>query len=276
MRPYPRAVNTKIMGILNVTPDSFSDGGRLDTVEAAVRTARQMVAEGASVLDVGGESTRPGAEEVAVEEELRRVVPAIDAIRRAFRDEDEEPLISVDTRKPEVARAAVHAGADIWNDVSALTFSERSVDVAAELGCAVILMHSLNLGMAGGTPDYTDPVADIRAFLAERMTACRKAGIDHITLDPGIGFGKRLEHNLAILANVSAFAIDGVPVLIGASRKSFIGKLDGSAVEERLGGSIATALLAAQSGASVVRVHDVLETKQALVVAEAVSGASGR
>ena len=260
------------MGILNVTPDSFSDGGRLDTVEAAVRQAKQMVADGADILDIGGESTRPGAEEVNVEEELRRVVPAVEAIRRAFRDEDEEPLISVDTRKPAIARAAVHAGADIWNDVSALTFSEHSVATAAELGCAVILMHSLNRGMAGGSPDYDDPVADIRAYLAERMQTCRDAGIDDITLDPGIGFGKRLEDNLAVLANVSAFAIDGTPILIGASRKSFIGILDGSPMEDRLGGSLAAALLAAQAGVDVVRVHDVRDTKQALVLAEAIAG----
>ena len=267
----------KIMGVINVTPDSFSDGGRFAGVEAAVRQARRLVEEGADILDIGGESTRPGARTVPVAEELRRVVPAVAAIRAAFAEADQEPLISVDTRKPEVAREAIHEGADIWNDVSALTYGGDSLSVAAELGCDLVLMH------AKGSPEtmqddprYADPVGEIARWLEGRLRACEARGIEpgQVTLDPGIGFGKRLEDNLAILASVGSFAVEGCRVLIGASRKSFIGKLDGSKVGDRLGGSVAAAVLAAQGGADVIRVHDVAQTRQALIVAQAVMRAN--
>jgi dihydropteroate synthase len=261
------------MGVLNVTPDSFSDGGRYATVERAVAQAERLAEQGAHILDIGGESTRPGAETVSVPEELRRTVPVITALRAAFKDADVPPILSIDTRKPDVARAAIEAGADIWNDVSALTYSPDSLSTAADLGCDIILMH------AQGTPEtmqdaptYTDPVTEICDWLKARVEACKSAGIDtdQITLDPGVGFGKTLQHNLAILANIDQFTALGHPILIGASRKSFIGKLDGSQATERLGGSIAAALIAAQSGVDIVRVHDVEETRQAMIVAEAI------
>ena len=265
----------QVMGILNVTPDSFSDGGRHDALEAAVARARTMIDEGADIIDVGGESTRPGAQTVPVEEELRRTVPVVRAIREATQDLDPGPLISIDTRKPEVAEAAVLAGADIWNDVSALTYDARSLPLAADLGCPVILMH------ARGTPDtmqdrprYDDPVEDVLAFLRGRIDACERAGVDRdaVTIDPGIGFGKRLSDNLALLKATDRFAALA-PVLIGTSRKSFIQKIDGSPVERRLPGSLASALYALQGGASVLRVHDVWETVQAVRVWEAVAHA---
>jgi dihydropteroate synthase len=263
------------MGILNVTPDSFSDGGRHDALEAAVKRAQAMLNEGADIIDIGGESTRPGAQTVPVEEELRRTVPVIQALRDAIADCDPAPLISIDTRKPEVAEAAILAGADIWNDVSALTYSERSIAVAAELECPLILMH------AQGTPEtmqdrprYDDPVEEVLAFLRARIEACEAAGIDRdlITIDPGIGFGKRLEDNLALLRHTRRFA-DLAPVLIGTSRKSFIQKMDGSPVERRLPGSLASALYTVGQGASVLRVHDVWETVQAVRVWEGIDRA---
>ena len=263
----------KIMGILNVTPDSFSDGGQHDVLEAAVKRARAMMDEGADIIDIGGESTRPGAKAVPVEEELRRIVPVIKAIRAATQDDDPGPVISVDTRKPEVAEAAILAGADIWNDVSALTYSEASLPLAAELGCPLILMH------AQGTPDtmqdrphYDDPVQEILDWLASRIEICIEAGIEqyNITIDPGIGFGKRLEDNLAILRNTDRFAALA-PTLIGTSRKSFIQTIDGSPVEKRLAGSLASGLYAAAKGTAILRVHDVAEMRQAIRVWETIA-----
>ena len=258
-----------LMGIVNVTPDSFSDGGQYNSVEAAVDHALRLVAEGAHVLDVGGESTRPGAPYVPVAEELDRVIPVIESLRART----ETPL-SIDTRKPEVAREAVAMGAEIWNDVSALTFSPKSVSAAALLGVTIILMH------AQGTPErmqdspsYDDPVADVCAYLAARRDECVEAGIParRIVLDPGIGFGKTLEHNLALLRGLDHFITLGHPVLVGASRKRFIAALDrDEAAETRLGGSVAAVLAAAQRGATWFRVHDVAATRQALAVANAI------
>lgn len=256
----------KIMGILNVTPDSFSDGGHFSDLDAAVRHARRLVDEGADILDIGGESTRPGALTVPWEEERDRVVPVVQAIRVATQDEDPGPVISIDTRKPEVAEAAVLAGADIWNDVSALTYSDDSVALAADLGCPVILMHAQGTPeMMQDKPNYDDPVDEVLAYLRARIAACEAAGIERnqITIDPGIGFGKRLEDNLAILRHTSRF-VGLAPTLIGTSRKSFIQKIDGSSVDQRLGGSLASALFAAYNGASILRVHDVIETRQAI------------
>lgn len=263
----------KIMGILNVTPDSFSDGGQFVDLDRAVAQARRLIDDGADMLDIGGESTRPGAQAVPWQVERDRVVPVIQAIRDATRDQDPEPIISIDTRKPEVAEAAVLAGADIWNDVSALTYSDDSLTLAAELGCPVILMH------AQGTPEtmqdrphYTAVVEEVLDWLEGRIAACESAGIDRasMTIDPGIGFGKRLEDNLVILRHTARFAALA-PTLIGTSRKSFIQTIDGSAVNQRLGGSLASALYAAKEGAAILRVHDVAETRQALRVWDCVA-----
>ena len=262
----------QIMGILNVTPDSFSDGGHFMDPDVAVKTALRLIDEGADIIDIGGESTRPGAEEVSISEEVQRTIPVIIALREAVRDFDVEPQISIDTRKADVAEAAILAGADIWNDVSGLTFDPRSEALAADLGCRVILMH------AQGSPEtmqdnpvYGDAVYEVKDWLAKRIDACEFAGIDrkNITLDPGIGFGKRLGDNLALFARLKEFEMLGCPVLMGASRKSFIGRIDGSAADDRLGGSLAAALWAAQNGASILRVHDVSETVQAVRVWEA-------
>ncbi len=255
----------RVMGILNVTPDSFSDGGRYLDLGAAVERAWRMVEEGADIIDVGGESTRPGAAPVPLEEELRRVVPVIEAVASKL------PVpVSVDTSKPEVMRAAVAAGAGLVNDVRALR-APGALEAAAELGVPVCLMH-----MQGEprtmqrAPVYRDVVAEVRAFLLERVAACEAAGIprERILIDPGFGFGKTLEHNLALMRRLDAFVETGLPVLVGVSRKSMIGALLGDApVERRLHGSVAAAVVAACKGAAIVRVHDVAATVEALRVA---------
>ncbi len=269
--------SAKIMGILNVTPDSFSDGGRYHDLDLAVKRGMTLIDEGAHILDIGGESTRPGAIEIDIKEEVRRTVPVIIALREAMRDLDIEPQISIDTRKPDVALAAIHAGADIWNDVSALTFDARSEAVAAELQCPLILMHAQgDPETMQHSPYYGDPVAEIKDWLSKRIDACDFAGIDTglITIDPGIGFGKRLEDNLALIARLSEIKALGHPVLMGASRKSFIGKIDGSSADDRLGGSLAAALYSVMQGADILRVHDVSETAQAVKVWEAIHEAN--
>jgi dihydropteroate synthase len=258
----------QIMGVVNTTPDSFSDGGRFLNPNLAMSQALRLIDEGANIIDIGGESTRPGAQPVSIKDEVARTVPVIIALREALREQDFEPQISIDTRKPEVAEAAILAGADIWNDVSALTFDTRSEGLAADLGCELILMHAQgDPETMQDNPVYADPVAEIKDWLAKRIDACEFAGIDRtkITLDPGIGFGKRQEDNLAIFANLDAFHDLGCPVLMGASRKSFIGRIDGSTADDRLGGSIAAALWSAALGAEIIRVHDVRETVQAIV-----------
>jgi dihydropteroate synthase len=258
--------------VTNVTPDSFSDGGRLLEAGAALAHARRMIADGADILDIGGESTRPGAAPVAADEEIARVVPLI----RALRAESAIP-ISVDTMKPATARAAVEAGATIWNDVTALRHDPASLSTAAELGCEVILMHMQGEpGTMQAQPRYDDVVAEVAAFLAQRAEAAVTAGVarEKIWLDPGIGFGKHMiRHNLPLLAGLRAIVALGFPVLLGASRKSFIGALDGGApADARLGGSVAAALIGAEARVAAVRVHDVRETVQALRVWEAVRG----
>lgn len=259
------------MGVVNVTPDSFSDGGRFFGEAVAVQHARRLLADGADILDIGGESTRPGAEPVDARIELDRVLPVIEAVRR----ESAVP-ISIDTAKPEVARAAVRAGATIWNDVTALRGAPDSAVVAAELGCEVILMH-----MQGeprtmqDDPRYDDVLAEVRDFLLERAEAAMAAGVarERISLDPGIGFGKRLEHNLALLRALPQLRSFGFPLVLGVSRKRFIQAIQSSATssEDRLGGSIAAALWGARCGADVIRVHDVRETVQALAVQHALA-----
>jgi len=254
------------MGIVNVTPDSFSDGGRYVGVSAAVDAALQMVADGADVIDVGGESTRPGAAPVGVDDEIARVVPVIEGIRR-----QSDVAISIDTMKPTVARAAMDAGAAIWNDVNAL-HAQTAFELASGLGCDVVLMH-----MQGdprtmqANPTYGDVVADVIAFLRGRAHAAMLAGVpaERIWVDPGIGFGKTLAHNLALTAAVGTLKAEtGFKLLYGASRKSFIARIDPAAKDAgaRLGGSIASAIRAASLGADMLRVHDVRETVQALRV----------
>lgn len=270
----PTVARPKVMGIVNATPDSFSDGGRFLAPEAALAQARRLIADGADILDIGAESTRPGADPVPAEVEIERLVPLIQALRA----ESDVP-ISVDTMKPQVARAAVAAGAGIWNDVAALRYAPDSLAVAAELGCEVVLMH-----MQGeprtmqAEPRYDDVVAEVAAFLFARAEAAMVAGVARgkIWLDPGIGFGKDpLRHNLPLLAGLDRIVALGFPVLLGASRKAFIGALDpGATVDQRLGGSIAAALAGASAGVAAVRVHDVRETVQALTVQAAI--AAGR
>ncbi|WP_125256212.1 dihydropteroate synthase [Brevundimonas fluminis] len=264
-------VGPRVMGIVNVTPDSFSDGGRLSSVEAAVAHGLRLVDQGADLLDVGGESTRPGAEPVSEAEEIARVVPVIARLRAAWNGQ-----ISIDTMKPPVARAAVAAGATMWNDVTALTFSPDAPAVAAQLGCDVVLMH-----MKGeprtmqADPLYDDVVAEVRDWLLDRAEAAMTAGVarERIRLDPGIGFGKTAAHNLALTARLDALTATGFPVLYGASRKRTIQSVDPTATDpgDRLGGSLALALEAARRGAEIVRVHDVRETVQALAVQAALA-----
>jgi len=262
----------RIMGILNVTPDSFSDGGQHESAELAVKQALRLIDEGADIIDIGGESTRPGAAEVDIQEETRRTVPVIRAIRAATRDHDQDVLISIDTRKPYVAESAIFAGADIWNDVSGLGFDARSAEVAAELACPVIMMHAQGAPETmQDNPNYENVVPEVLDWLKRRTDEVIAAGVDSavITLDPGIGFGKRQEDNLALLRHLDKFKALGFPLLMGASRKSFIGRIDGSNADDRLGGSIAAALWSAQAGADILRVHDVSETVQAVKVWEA-------
>lgn len=261
------------MGIVNVTPDSFSDGGQFLSATDGIEHACGLLAQGADILDIGGESTRPGAAPVSEFDEILRVVPLIEAIRRAS-----DIPISIDTMKPGVARAAIKAGATIWNDVAALRFSPEAPEVAAELGCEIVLMHMLGEpGTMQDAPRYDDVVAEVEAFLLARASAAIAAGVakDRIWLDPGIGFGKTLEHNLALLAALPRFVALGYPILLGASRKRFIAGIDPSAHEaaDRLGGSIAAHLVGAEAGVAAVRVHDVRETVQALDVLRAVRSA---
>lgn len=258
------------MGIVNVTPDSFSDGGQFLSAADGVEHARRLIAQGADILDIGGESTRPGAAPVSEFDEILRVVPLIEAVRRAS-----DVPISVDTMKPAVARAAIKAGATIWNDVTALRFSPEAPEVAAELGCDVVLMHMLGEpGTMQDAPRYDDVVAEVEAFLLGRALTATAAGVarEKIWLDPGIGFGKTLEHNLVLLAALPRFVALGYPILLGASRKRFIAGVDPSAhaASDRLGGSIAAHLAGAQAGVAAVRVHDVRETVQALDVLAAI------
>lgn len=257
-----------VMGVINATPDSFSDGGHFAHPEAAVMQARKLMAQGANILDIGGESTRPGAELVDIQEELSRVLPILEAIRREC-----SIAISIDTRKPDVARAAVAAGADCWNDVSALTFAPDSLATAVSLDVPVVLMHAQgDPKTMQQDPQYRDVTGDVLNFLVGRIGQAVQAGLklSNIIVDPGIGFGKTLEHNLTLLRDLPRFVALGRPVLIGASRKRFIAALDqGAEVGERLGGSVAAALFAAQHGAQILRVHDVAETRQALTVQKA-------
>ena len=259
-----------VMGIVNVTPDSFSDGGQLATQEAALAHALRLIAEGAEVLDVGGESTRPGSEPVSEDEEIARTLPLITAIRARW-----DGVISIDTMKPGVARAAAAAGAGMWNDVTALSHAPDSLTTAAELGCEVVLMHMKGAPKTmQDDPRYDDVVAEVVAHLAARAEAALAAGVarDRIWLDPGIGFAKTTDHNLTLTARLEALVDLGFPVLYAASRKRVIQGVDetATAATDRLGGSLALALEGARRGARRVRVHDVRETVQALKLQAAV------
>lgn len=260
----------KVMGVLNITPDSFSDGGQLfrqgtPNLDRVLARAEQMLSEGAAILDVGGESTRPGAEPVSARQEMDRVLPVVEALARRF-----ETVISVDTSSPELMRAAAAAGAGMINDVRALE-REGAVEAAAATGLPVCLMH-----MQGRPPDmqdapnYRDVVVEVADYLRQRADACMAAGIaaSAIVVDPGFGFGKTVQHNLQLLRGLPQLQKLGFPVLVGLSRKSLIGKLLGCEVDQRLAGSLALAVIAAERGASIVRCHDVRETADALKLLE--------
>ena len=259
----------RVMGIVNVTPDSFSDGGAHDSVDAAVAHGLRLVQEGADLLDIGGESTRPGAEEVSVDEELRRVIPVIERLAMQV-----AVPISIDTSKPEVMRAAVEAGAGLINDVFALR-REGALEAASALGVPVVLMHMQGEPRSmQDAPDYDDVVAEVHRFLAERIFVAEMAGIAkcNIVADPGFGFGKNTRHNLQLLAQLQRFTELGVPVLAGLSRKKSIGELTGQDdPHDRVSGSVAAHLIAAQHGALLLRVHDVAATVAALKVWNAVA-----
>ena len=263
----------KIMGVVNVTPDSFSDGGRYSGAAAAIDHGLRLAGEGADILDIGGESTRPGASPVEEQEELARVLPVIEGLAAKT-----DAVISIDTRKPFVARAALSAGATIWNDVSALTFAPESLEVAATSPCRIVLMHAQGDPQTmQKNPRYDDVVEEVRGFLAARLDACVKAGVarERLIVDPGIGFGKTAEHNLALLAGLEKFLSLGAPILAGVSRKRFIAAVDrpGPAAE-RLGGSLAAGLAAVGRGAEFLRVHDAAATRQALAVYYSIKSAS--
>jgi dihydropteroate synthase len=260
---------TKLMGIVNVTPDSFSDGGLFRDPEGAIAHAMRLADEGADLLDIGGESTRPGAEAVSAAEELDRVGPVLDGLRGS-------PVpISIDTSKVAVAEAALDAGAAIVNDVTALRSEPGLAALCAGRDCGLVLMHMQGTPRTmQETPTYDDVVLDVKAFLAERIEFARSEGVaeERIWVDPGIGFGKTVDHNLELLRRLGELGELGCPIVVGASRKSFLGHLTGREVHERIGGTIASNVLALRAGAAVFRVHDVAELRQALDVADAILG----
>lgn len=255
-----------IMGVVNVTPDSFSDGGQYATTDEAIQHANRLIAEGADILDIGGESTRPGSLPVSLEEELSRVIPVIEfAVHKRI-------PVSVDTSKPAVMQAAIHAGAELVNDVNALQ-APGALEAVAESSAMVCLMHMQGTPETmQNTPHYTDVVTEVQAFLARRIDAARNAGIpaERILIDPGFGFGKTLAHNLTLLQQLDRLLVIGCPILVGLSRKSMLGAITGNTVDNRLHASVAAALLAVIKGAKIVRVHDVKATRDALSVLEAV------
>ena len=267
-QPRPRIAGLaldrpRIMGVVNVTPDSFFDGDQFDDASMAIDHARRLVEEGADILDIGGESTRPGSDPVPLDEELARVLPVIEGLAGKV-----DARLSIDTRKAEVMRRALAAGVDIVNDVSALTYDPESLSIVAQAGVPVVLMHAQgDPKTMQDDPVYEDVVLDVFDYLEARIEACLRAGIarEKIVVDPGIGFGKTLDHNLTLLSHLSLLHGLGLPVLVGASRKSFIGHLTGAkSADQRLPGSLAAAVHAVSQGAQIVRVHDVAETRQAL------------
>jgi dihydropteroate synthase len=261
-----------VMGIVNVTPDSFSDGGRYDRLELALAHGRRLARQGADLLDIGGESTRPGAAEVSVDSELQRVIPVIQALA----DQVDVP-ISIDTSKPEVMRAAVAAGAIMINDINGLQ-AAGAVETVAELDAMACIMHMQGRPRTmQEDPHYEDVVSEVRQFLADRLVVCRAAGVapERLCVDPGFGFGKTLEHNLTLLRELDAFRELGAPVLAGISRKSMIGAITGREdPDERLAGSLAAAVIATLNGAAIIRVHDVAATVDAVKVVNAISASA--
>ncbi len=252
------------MGILNITPDSFADGDLYTNEAAAIKHAKQMIKDGADIIDIGGESTRPSSTPVSEQEELLRVLPIIKALK-------DEITISIDTQKPAVAKAALEAGADMINDITGLT-NEKMREVAAKHNCPVIIMHMQGTPQTmQQQPEYEDVTTEIKHFFQQQITLAKEAGINNLILDPGIGFGKTLQHNLQILNNLDHFQDLKFPILIGTSRKSFIDKITPTKPEERLPGTLAANTIAIQKGAQIIRVHDVKEAKQAIQVAEAIN-----
>ena len=252
-----------LMGVVNVTPDSFSDGGSFLDPQAAIAHARRLIAEGADIVDIGGESSRPGAQAVAEQEELKRVLPVLKALK--------DVPVSVDTRRPSVMRAVLAEGASMINDIEALS-SPGALDAVADTDCAVCLMHKKgDPATMQNAPSYGDVALEVRDFLSARISACQIAGIekDRITIDPGFGFGKTVAHNFTLLKRLPELAALGMPVVAGWSRKSTLGAVTGRPVGERLAGSLAAALLALQAGATILRVHDVKETRDVIAVWEA-------
>jgi len=257
------------MGVVNVTPDSFSDGGEFFDADAAVAHCRELLDQGADILDIGGESTRPGAQPVTAEEEARRVLPVVEGAAAMG------ARISIDTTKVDVARRAIEAGASIVNDVSAFRFEPELAGMVAEAGVECCLMHMLGEPRTmQENPRYDDVVSEVKAFLEERLEFATAAGVpeERVWLDPGIGFGKTVEHNLELLRRLDEIAAIGRPVVVGTSRKSFLGKLTGKTEKDRLPGTIATNVLALERGARIFRVHDVAEVAEALKVAAATLG----
>jgi dihydropteroate synthase len=255
------------MGVVNVTPDSFSDGGQFLDPKAAIAHARQLIEEGADILDIGGESSRPGAQAVAEQDELARVLPVLKALK--------DVPVSIDTRRPAVMRAVLAEGASMINDIEALE-GPGALDAVADTDCAICLMHKKGAPSdMQKDPRYEDVVVEVRDFLFQRISACEIAGIerDRITVDPGFGFGKTVDHNLSLLKRLPEIAALGVPVVAGWSRKSTLGTITGRPVTERLAASLAAALLAVQHGATILRVHDVRETRDALAVMQAMGKA---
>ena len=255
------------MGVVNITPDSFSDGGKFLEPKDAIEHARRLIEEGADILDIGGESSRPGAQAVAEQEELERILPVLKALK--------DIPVSVDTRRPSVMRAALAEGASMINDIEALT-APGALDAVADTDCAVCLMHKKgDPATMQQAPSYVDVALEVRDFLAARVSACQIAGIekDRITIDPGFGFGKTVQHNLTLLKRLPELAALGFPVVAGWSRKSTLGAITGRPADERLPASLSAALLAVQHGATILRVHDVRETRDALAVMQALEKA---
>lgn len=256
-----------VMGIVNVTPDSFSDGGKYSSVDLAIEHALQLIAEGADILDIGGESTRPGATPVGLDEELKRVIPVIEALSKVTT----VPL-SIDTYKPGVMRAAIQAGVDIVNDICALR-EEGALEIVANSNAGVCLMHMQGTPQTMQVnPQYYDVVTEVKQFLADRVDACLKHGIasERITLDPGFGFGKTTAHNVALIQHLDSFAELGFPLLVGLSRKSVLGRIAGGDEQQRLHAGLAASVISVMKGAKIVRVHDVKATVHALKVVAAV------
>ncbi len=262
---YDLSQRTHIMGVLNVTPDSFSDGGVYFDVERAIARGQQMANEGADFIDIGGESSRPGSEPITDDEELRRVIPVIDRLAKTV-----SIPISIDTYKSKVAGKALNAGAQIVNDISGLTFDSNMVNVVREFEACIVLMHMKGTPKTmQKEPSYGDVVEEVAGFLAQQAGIARKEGIFRVFVDPGIGFGKTVQHNLEILKKLRRFAQLGYPLLVGPSRKSFIGKLLDAPVEGRLEGTAAAVTTSILRGANIVRVHDVREMKKVALVADA-------